>query len=198
MVETSFSVASGKLARVECDITVTHASPPQYFEAMDNTSSLKRKRVGNEDEDDQDQDADWYDDNDGFLDDESEPHRFGQPVLPVANLPNSFEGVPQDGMEYLFTVRYAALLRELFSQHYLWDSKGFFAFYHRREERRLPIVTRVVNPYAVPEVAHHDPGVHANVETFTGAIPSEEWRACFEERFRNLRAVCIVVLCLGP
>lgn len=27
-------------------------------------------------------------------------------VLPVANLHPSFDGVPQDGMEYLFTVRY--------------------------------------------------------------------------------------------
>ncbi len=26
-------------------------------------------------------------------------------VLPVANLPRNFDGVPQDGMEYLFTVR---------------------------------------------------------------------------------------------
>jgi hypothetical protein len=26
-------------------------------------------------------------------------------VLPVANLPDSFDGVPQDGLEYLFTVR---------------------------------------------------------------------------------------------
>jgi len=62
-------------------------------------SGSKRKRDGDTDE------VDWYDDNGGFIDDESEPHKFGTSVLPVANLPHSFEGVPQDGMEYLFTVR---------------------------------------------------------------------------------------------
>lgn len=43
--------------------------------------------------------------NGGFFDDEWEPHVFGNSVLPVANLPSSYDGVPQDGMEYLFTVR---------------------------------------------------------------------------------------------
>lgn len=62
-------------------------------------SGSKRKREEDLDELD-------YDDNDGFIDDKSEPHRFGSSVLPVANLPDSFEGVPQDGMEYLFTVRW--------------------------------------------------------------------------------------------
>ncbi len=28
-------------------------------------------------------------------------------ALPIANLPFSFDGVPQDGMEYLFTVRFS-------------------------------------------------------------------------------------------
>lgn len=28
-------------------------------------------------------------------------------VLPIANLPADFSGVPQDGMQYLFTVRWA-------------------------------------------------------------------------------------------
>ena len=65
-------------------------------------SGSKRKRDGDEEELDE---VDWYNDNGGFIDDEHEPHRFGTSVLPVANLPNSFKGVPQDGMEYLFTVR---------------------------------------------------------------------------------------------
>jgi hypothetical protein len=31
---------------------------------------------------------------------------LGRRALPVANLPFDFEGVPQDGAQYLFTVRY--------------------------------------------------------------------------------------------
>jgi hypothetical protein len=61
-------------------------------------SNTKRKR-------DEWEESDERQDYDGFMDDDSEPHRFGSSVLPVANLPNSFEGVPQDGLEYLFTVR---------------------------------------------------------------------------------------------
>jgi len=37
-------------------------------------------------------------------DEESLTHAPNQ-VLPIANLPTDFSGVPQDGMEYLFTVR---------------------------------------------------------------------------------------------
>ena len=36
--------------------------------------------------------------------DEEEP-MLGRQVLPVANLPDTFDGVPADGMQYLFTVR---------------------------------------------------------------------------------------------
>ena len=36
--------------------------------------------------------------------DEEEP-MLGRQVLPVANLPDTFDGVPMDGMQYLFTVR---------------------------------------------------------------------------------------------
>lgn len=36
--------------------------------------------------------------------DEEEPS-LGRQVLPVANLPNDFDGVPMDGLQYLFTVR---------------------------------------------------------------------------------------------
>lgn len=35
---------------------------------------------------------------------------LGRQVLPVANLPNDFDGEPVDGMQYLFTVRYASSL----------------------------------------------------------------------------------------
>lgn len=34
-----------------------------------------------------------------------EPSKFGAQVLPVADLPDDFCGEPQDGLEYLFTVR---------------------------------------------------------------------------------------------
>ena len=36
--------------------------------------------------------------------DEEEP-TLGKQVLPVANLPADYDGVPQDGLEYLFMVR---------------------------------------------------------------------------------------------
>jgi hypothetical protein len=36
--------------------------------------------------------------------DDEEPS-FGRQILPVANLPEDFNGIPTDGMQYLFTVR---------------------------------------------------------------------------------------------
>lgn len=39
--------------------------------------------------------------------DEEEP-TLGRQVLPVANLPDTFDGVPMDGFQYLFTVRYVS------------------------------------------------------------------------------------------
>jgi len=42
--------------------------------------------------------------------DDDEPS-FGKQILPVANLPMDFDCEPQDGMEYLFTVRW--VLRHL-------------------------------------------------------------------------------------
>lgn len=30
-------------------------------------------------------------------------------ILPVANLPSTFDGEPEDGLQYLWTVRYAVL-----------------------------------------------------------------------------------------
>lgn len=38
-------------------------------------------------------------------DDEESFTRAPNQMLPIANLPSAFSGVPQDGMEYLFTVR---------------------------------------------------------------------------------------------
>ena len=42
-------------------------------------------------------------------DEESLTHAPNQ-VLPIANLPANFSGEPQDGMEYLFTVRWVYII----------------------------------------------------------------------------------------
>ena len=36
-------------------------------------------------------------------------HALGKQVLPVADLPSNFDGVPEDGAQYLFTVRYVRI-----------------------------------------------------------------------------------------
>jgi hypothetical protein len=61
--------------------------------------NLKRKRDV-DDEGDQDLEEDFYDD---YSD---EPSKFGAQVLPVAELPEDFNGEPEDGAAYLFMVRY--------------------------------------------------------------------------------------------
>lgn len=38
-------------------------------------------------------------------DDDDEEPSLGRQILPVANLPEDFDGEPMDGMQYLFTVR---------------------------------------------------------------------------------------------
>lgn len=40
-----------------------------------------------------------------YDDDDEEESSFGRQILPVAALPDDFEGEPMDGMQYLFTVR---------------------------------------------------------------------------------------------
>lgn len=39
------------------------------------------------------------------LDDSDEEQQMGKQILPVARLPMDFDGMPTNGMEYLFTVR---------------------------------------------------------------------------------------------
>jgi hypothetical protein len=58
-------------------------TPPTEMDSV-----LKRKRPS-------------YDD-----DSDDEVASYGRQILPVANLPATFDGVPEDGMQYLFTVRY--------------------------------------------------------------------------------------------
>lgn len=56
-----------------------------------------------------------------FDDIDDENPSFGKQILPVANLPNTFDGIPGDGMEYLFTVRYVANGYHLAHSDYLPD-----------------------------------------------------------------------------
>ncbi len=42
-------------------------------------------------------------------DEDNEEQALGRQVLPIANLPDDFDGTPQDGMQYLFTVRWVLL-----------------------------------------------------------------------------------------
>jgi len=42
------------------------------------------------------------------LEDSDEEPSLGRQILPVANLPEDFDGEPIDGSQYLFTVRWAA------------------------------------------------------------------------------------------
>ncbi|KAJ8086830.1 hypothetical protein PM082_005655 [Marasmius tenuissimus] len=92
-------------------------------------------------------------------DSDGEEISFGRQILPVANLPGDYNGIPQDGLEYLFTVR--------------------------RDALRLPHVTRVDNPYSnqdmepvLPLPRYLPPHL---------SLPSEEWRSLIETRFQNLR-----------
>ncbi|PFH51367.1 hypothetical protein AMATHDRAFT_59071 [Amanita thiersii Skay4041] len=89
--------------------------------------------------------------------DDDEPG-YGKQILPVADLPDDFDGLPADGLQYLFTVR--------------------------RETRSLPYVTRVDNPYAV---ADNTVSPAIELEPSHPALPSPEWRAVHQKRFRNFR-----------
>ena len=41
----------------------------------------------------------------GYNDGDDESDQFGRQVLPIAKLPDDFDGEPLDGAQYLFTVR---------------------------------------------------------------------------------------------
>ncbi|KAL4249112.1 hypothetical protein ABKN59_005782 [Abortiporus biennis] len=82
-------------------------------------------------------------------------------VLPVANLPDDFNGEPLDGMQYLFTVR--------------------------RDSRKLPNTTRVPNPYEVKDKPPEFVVGSSNLKKSAIPLPSEEWRDIFVQRFKNFR-----------
>ncbi|KAG2077233.1 hypothetical protein BDR04DRAFT_1088175 [Suillus decipiens] len=90
--------------------------------------------------------------------DDDEPS-FGKQTLPVANLPLDFDREPEDGLQYLFMVR--------------------------RDARRLPHVTRVANPYELPEPV--PPPDVVQPDSSHSNLPSELWRSTFLRHFRNLR-----------
>lgn len=46
----------------------------------------------------------------GRVPSDDEPVVLGRQALPIARLPNDFNGDPMDGMQYLFTVRYVVCL----------------------------------------------------------------------------------------
>ncbi|KAI0065972.1 hypothetical protein BV25DRAFT_1880026 [Artomyces pyxidatus] len=98
--------------------------------------------------------------------DEDEPGLGLRQILPVANLPADFEGEPMDGLQYLFTVR--------------------------RDARRLPHITRAANPYELlppsSESVVEGDATPVEHEQSRPSLPSDEWRAVFERRFRNFRS----------
>ncbi|KAG8812979.1 hypothetical protein FRC17_001728 [Serendipita sp. 399] len=85
-------------------------------------------------------------------------------VLPVASyLPMDFDGIPQDGLEYLFTVR--------------------------RDAKSLPRFTRAPNPYEILDTAEAVPNDHAGALSSSSSsnMPSEEWKQAFLLKFINYR-----------
>ncbi|KDQ64309.1 hypothetical protein JAAARDRAFT_118826 [Jaapia argillacea MUCL 33604] len=82
----------------------------------------------------------------------------GRQILPVANLPDDYNGPITDGLQYLFTVR--------------------------RDARRLPHTVRAANPYEVPEVPR--PKLNTEPQRHP-SLPSDEWRDIFVTRFKNFR-----------
>ncbi|KZW04237.1 hypothetical protein EXIGLDRAFT_828151 [Exidia glandulosa HHB12029] len=88
---------------------------------------------------------------------EAESSYGGNQVLPVAHLPQDFNGEPEDGAQYLAMVR--------------------------RDARSRPHTTRVANPYAATLAAP----APLKATTIESLLPSQEWRTVFEQRFREFR-----------
>ena len=62
----------------------------------------------------------------------------------------------------------------------------------RRNANLLPHITRVDNPYAIPEASVDvAAGPSTSCNSTKPAMLSEEWRSLVEERFKNLRKVCV-------
>ncbi|KDE09276.1 hypothetical protein MVLG_00594 [Microbotryum lychnidis-dioicae p1A1 Lamole] len=83
----------------------------------------------------------------------------GSQVLPVADLPDDFDGVPEDGMQYLFTVR--------------------------QEAQKRPSINRVPNPYQV--IAQTPSPAQATPRVRQVGRPTEAWSSSFVTQFLQLR-----------
>ncbi|THH12227.1 hypothetical protein EW145_g100 [Phellinidium pouzarii] len=94
------------------------------------------------------------------MDDSDDEPTMGKQILPVARLPDNFDGEPMDGMQYLFTVR--------------------------RDARKLPNFTRVENPFSIECAKMETPDAPAT-DRARVVLPSEEWRTVFLTRFKNFR-----------
>ncbi|KII94944.1 hypothetical protein PLICRDRAFT_96767 [Plicaturopsis crispa FD-325 SS-3] len=94
------------------------------------------------------------------LDDSDDEPSLGRQILPVANLPEDFNGEPMDGMQYLFTVR--------------------------RDARILPHTTRVINPYERPEPVLSLPTAPSAYKS-SSQMPSDEWRESFKKHIMRFR-----------
>lgn len=116
--------------------------------------------------------------------DEDEP-LMGRQNLPVARLPEHFDGEPMDGMQYLFIVRCALFAP---TEEWLFDTH----FHHRRDARKLPNVTRVQNPHELPCPVQRETQENPNVSVRV-KLPSEQWRAEFLRRFKNFRKASFLI-----
>jgi hypothetical protein len=122
-------------------------------------------------------------------DEEDEP-AFGKQILPVANLPDDFNGEPTDGMQYLFTVRRVI--------HSVSLQGLCLTLICRRDARKLPSVTRVNNPFEGSCSDHIAASYDAFGASSTSTIlPSTEWREVLKQRFTNFRKVCFLS-CIKP
>ncbi|KLO18065.1 hypothetical protein SCHPADRAFT_820397 [Schizopora paradoxa] len=107
------------------------------------------------------------------MNDSDEEILLGRRSLPVANLPDDFDGVPQDGMQYLFTVR--------------------------RDARSLPKFTRAPLPSESSRQPLSSTAVSKSEDTVTPRVmpqllPSLEWRSAFITKFKYLRKNCEPIL----
>ena len=88
----------------------------------------------------------------------------GSQVLPVAELGDDFDGVPEDGMEYLFLVR-------------------------REAKSHAKVYRANLNPYQQPEEEENNNNKVITERRSHSSKPSEEWRRAFMEKFKQTRIV---------
>lgn len=65
-------------------------------------------------------------------------------------------------------------------------------YFHRRDARSLPDVTRVANPYELPG-DHLQPPTHDFTPSHP-ALPTLEWRTIYKSHFYNFRRVCLTAV----